>query len=180
MYEQDKKVILTREGIVAQHQRDLLVELLKTIVAEGFWIALNVLVTFNLVNAWYECTWFVRIVLLLMVPLLWFIAVLVAITIVQTAIRLIYMKNGKYTIEVDRVGLLKLKTEEEYHTSPSGRGSGYTEIVTNQYVYFEKYGMVKSNRPLKNGQECYLLVVLTKKPHVRGFWECDDHEIQGV
>ena len=40
MYEQDKKVILTREGIVAQHQKDLLVELLKTIVAECFFIAI--------------------------------------------------------------------------------------------------------------------------------------------
>ena len=180
MYEQDKKVILTREGIVAQHQHDLLVELLKTIVAEVFFIAICVLITFNLINGWHDCTWFGRIALLLIVPLVWFIAALVANTIVQTAIRLMYMKQGKYTIEVDRVGLLKLKTEEEYHANPSGRGRGYTEIVTNQYVYFEKYGMVKSNRPLANGQECYLLVVQTKKPHVRGFWECDIHEITGI
>ena len=177
--EQDKKVILTREGIVAQHQRDLLVELLKTIVAEVFFIAISVLVTFNLVNGWHGHTWFWRIAFLLLVPLMWFIAVLVVNTIVQTAIRLIHMKNGKYTIEVDRVGLLKLKTEEEYVHSPGSR-NGHTEIVTNQYVYFEKYGMVKSNRPLANGQECYLLVVQTKKPHVRGFWECDIHEITGV
>lgn len=179
MYEQDKKVILTREGIVAQHQRDLLIELLKTIVAEVFFIAISVLITFNLVNGWHGHTWFWRIAFLLLVPLMWFIAVLVANTIVQTAIRLIYMKKGKYTIEVDRVGLLKLKTEEEYVHSPGSR-NGHTEIVTNQYVYFEKYGMVKSNRPLANGQECYLLVVLTKKPHVRGFWECDIHEITGI
>ena len=179
MYEQDKKVILTREGIVAQHQRDLLIELLKTIVAEVFFIALSVLVTFNLVNGWHGHTWFWRIAFLLLVPLMWFIAVLVVNTIVQTAIRLMYMKKGKYTIEVDRVGLLKLKTEEEYVHSPGSR-NGHTEIVTNQYVSFEKYGMVKSNRPLANGQECYLLVVLTKKPHVRGFWECDIHEITGI
>lgn len=179
MYEQDKKVILTREGIVAQHQRDLLIELLKTIVAECFFIALSVLVTFNLVNGWHGHTWFWRIAFLLLVPLMWFIAVLVVNTIIQTAIRLIYMKNGKYTIEVDRVGLLKLKTEEEYVRSPGSR-RGHTEIVTNQYVSFEKYGMVKSNRPLANGQECYLLVVQTKKPHVRGFWECDIHEITGI
>ena len=179
MYEQDKKVILTREGIVAQHQRDLLIELLRTIVAEVFFIAISVLVTFNLVNGWHGHTWFWRIAFLLLVPLMWFIAVLVVNTIVQTAIRLMYMKQGKYTIEVDRVGLLKLKTEEEYVHSPGSR-NGHTEIVTNQYVYFEKYGMVKSNRPLANGQECYLLVVLTKKPHVRGFWECDIHEITGI
>ena len=179
MYEQDKKVILTREDIVQQHQRDLLVELLKTIVSEVFFIAFCVLITFNLINGWHDCTWFGRIALLLIVPLVWFIAALVANTIVQTAIRLMYMKQGKYTIEVDRVGLLKLKTEEEYVHSPGSR-NGHTEIVTNQYVYFEKYGMVKSNRPLANGQECYLLVVLTKKPHVRGFWECDIHEIKGI
>ena len=179
MYEQDKKVILTREGIVAQHQRDLLVELLRTIVAEVFFIAISVLITFNLINGWHGHTWFWRIAFLLLVPLMWFIAVLVVNTIVQTAIRLMYMKQGKYTIEVDRVGLLKLKTEEEYVHSPGSR-NGHTEIVTNQYVYFEKYGMVKSNRPLANGQECYLLVVQTKKPHVRGFWECDIHEITGI
>ena len=179
MYEQDKKVILTREDIVQQHQRDLLVELLKTIVAEVFFIGICVLITCNLINAWHECTWFGRIALLLIVPLLWCIAALVANTIAQTAIRLMYMKQGKYTIEVDRVGLLKLKTEEEYVHSPGSR-NGHTEIVTNQYVYFEKYGMVKSNRPLANGQECYLLVVQTKKPHVRGFWECDIHEITGI
>ena len=179
MYEQDKKVILTREGIVAQHQRDLLVELLKTIVSECFFIAICVLITFNLINGWHDCTWFGRIALLLIVPLVWFIAALVANTIVQTAIRLMYMKQGKYTIEVDRVGLLKLKTEEEYVHSPGSR-NGHTEIVTNQYVYFEKYGKAKSNRPLKNGQECYLLVVLTKKPHVLKFWECDIHEITGI
>lgn len=179
MYEQDKKVILTREGIVAQHQRDLLVELLRTIVAEVFFIAISVLITFNLINGWHGHTWFWRIAFLLLVPLMWFIAVLVVNTIVQTAIRLMYMKQGKYAIEVDRVGLLKLKTEEEYVHSPGSR-NGHTEIVTNQYVYFEKYGMVKSNRPLANGQECYLLVVQTKKPHVRGFWECDIHEITGI
>ena len=179
MYEQDKKVILTREGIVAQHQHDLLVELLKTIVAEVFFIAICVLITFNLINGWHDCTWFGRIALLLIVPLVWFIAALVANTIVQTAIRLMYMKQGKYTIEVDRVGLLKLKTEEEYVHSPGSR-NGHTEIVTNQYVHFEKYGKVKSNRPLKNGQECYLLVVQTKKPHVLKFWECDIHEITGI
>lgn len=180
MYEQDKKVILTREGIVAQHQHDLLIELLKTIVAQGFFIAFCVLVTWSTVAKWHSRIWLGSAVMILLTVLFWFVAVLVANTIIQTAIRLMYMKQGKYTIEVDRVGLLKLKTEEEYHTSPSGRGSGYTEIVTNQYVYFEKYGMVKSNRPLANGQECYLLVVLTKKPHVRGFWECDIHEITGI
>ncbi|MBO7296184.1 MAG: hypothetical protein J6V39_02905 [Clostridia bacterium] len=179
MYEQDKKVILTREDIVAQHQRDLLVELLKTIVAECFFIAFCVLVTWSTVAKWHSRIWLGSAVMILLTVLFWFVAVLVANTIIQTAIRLMYMKQGKYTIEVDRVGLLKLKTEEEYVHSPGSR-NGHTEIVTNQYVYFEKYGMVKSNRPLANGQECYLLVVLTKKPYVRGFWECDIHEIKGV
>ncbi len=180
MYEQDKKVILTREGIVEQHKRDLLIELLKTIVAEAFFIVFCVLVTRNMLVNWYDYTWFFRAGLILLTVFVWLIAALVANTAVQQAIRLLCLRQGKYAIEIDRVRLLELKTEEEYTPSRSGRGSGRTEIVTNQYVYFEKYGKVKANRPLQNGQECYLLVVLTKKPHVRGFWECDIHEIKGV
>ena len=178
MYEQDKKVILTREDIVAQHKNDLILGLLKTVVAEVFFIAICALITSSLITGWQDRTWFARIVFLVMVPLVWFIAALVANTIVQIAIRLRYMNKGKYTIETDRVQLLECKTEEEYHASPNG--NGHTEIVTNQYVYFEKYGKVKSNRPLQNGQECYLLVVQTKKPHVLKFWECDIHEITGI
>lgn len=179
MYEQDKKVILTKSDVVQQNQRDLLVDLLKTIVGEVFFVGFCALITWHLVNNWQDHTWFVRIALILMAVVLWAIAVMVGIATVQHAIRLLYLHRGKYAIEIDRVGLLKLKTEEEFKSSPSGRG-GHTEIVTNQYVYFEKYGMVKSNRPLKNGQECYLLVVLTKKPHVIKFWECDIHEITGI
>lgn len=179
MYEQDKKVILTKSDVVQQSQRDLLLDLLKTIVGEAFFVGFCALITWFLVNNWQDHTWFVRISLILIAAFLWAVAVMVAIATVQHAIRLLCLHKGKYAIEIDRVGLLKLKTEEEYHASRSGRG-GYTEIVTNQYVYFEKYGMVKSGRPLSNGQECYLLIVLTKKPHVIKFWECDIHEIQGV
>ncbi len=182
MYESDKKVILTREDIVEQHKHDQLVECLKNIVAEGFFIAFCVLVTWSTVANcanWFSRMWVVCVVMILLTALFWFVAVMSAIATVQSVIRLLYLRQGKYAIEIDRVGLLKLKTEKEYKASRSGRG-GHTEIVTNQYVYFEKYDMVKSGRPLKSGQECYLLVVLTKKPHVRGFWECDIHEIQGI
>ena len=179
MYENDKKVILTREDIVQQHQHDLLIELLKTIVAEVFFIAFCVLVTWNTVAKWHSRTWFACAVMILIAVILWAVAVMVVAAIRQQCMRLLYMRQGKFTIEIDRVGLLELKTEEEYVSSPGSRG-GHTEIVTNQYVFFEKYGKVKSNRPLANGQECYLLVVLTKKPYVRGFWECDIHEIKGV
>lgn len=177
MNEQDRKVILTKSGIVQQSQRDMLLDLLKTIIGEVFFVGFCVLITQYQIAHWQDNNWFVRVVLILIALLFWAVAVIVALATVQHAIRLLYLKRGKYAIEIDRVGLLKLKTEEEYKSSPSGRG-GHTEIVTNQYVYFEKYGMVKSNRPLKNGQECYLLVVKTKKPHVRGFWECDIHEIK--
>lgn len=179
MYEQDKKVILTREDIVVQHKNDLIVALLKNAVSEGVFVAICALITHNLITGWHSRTLFARIVLLVMTPLVWFIAALVANTIVQTAIRLRCMNRGKYTIEIDRVNLLELKTEEEFRESRSRRG-GHTEIVTNQYVYFEKYGKIKSDRPLQNGQECYLLVVQTKKPHVLKFWECDIHEIKNI
>lgn len=177
MNEQDKKVILTRQDIVQQHKRDLMVDLGRMVIAEAFFIAFCVLVTCTMISGWYDHGWLYNTAIVPASILLWAIAVLVGIALVQQAVRLSYMHSGKYAIEIDRVSLLELKTEEEYKPSRSGRG-GRTEIVTNQYVYFEKYGKVKSNRPLANGQECYLLVVLTKKPHVLKFWECDIHEIK--
>jgi hypothetical protein len=87
--------------------------------------------------------------------------------------------QGKYALEVDTVDLLELKSEYELRRSVIGRG--YRRVlVTNQYVHFAKYGKFKSERTLRQGQECYLLVVLTKKPHILAIWECDEYEIKGA
>jgi len=178
MNEQDKKVVLKKQEIVQQHKRDLLVDLGKMVIAEVFFIAFCVLVTYTMISGWYDHGWLYNVAIVPASALLWAIAVLVGMALVQQAVRLSCLHSGKYAIEIDRVSLLELKTEEEYHASRSGRG-GHTEIVTNQYVYFEKYGKVKSNRSLANGQECYLLVVLAKKPNILAFWECDEYEIKG-
>ena len=180
MHEQDKKVILKREDIVQQHTKDQMVECGKAAIGTVAMILFGILFTTYIINNWSEFTIFGCIIQVPLCAFVWVLTAMVGYVLVQYAICWLYLHQGKYTMEIDRITLLECKTEEEYHASPSGRGSGYTEIVTNQYVYFEKYGKVKSNRPLKNGQECYLLVVLTKKPHVLKFWECDDHEIKGV
>ena len=179
MHEQDKKVQLTRTDIVQQHTKDQMVECGKTAIGAVALILFGMLFTAYILNNWGDLSIFNRIVEVPMCVLLWALAAVVCYVLVQLAIRLLYLHQGKCTIEIDRVKLLECKTEEEYRHTPGSR-RGHTEIVTNQYVHFEKYGKVKSNRPLKNGQECYLLVVLTKKPHVLKFWECDDHEIKGV
>ena len=180
MHEQDKKVQLTRTDIVQQHTKDQMVECGKTAIGAVALMLFGVLFTAYILNNWGDLSIFNRIVQVPMCAILWALAAVVGYVLVQYAICWLYLHQGKYTMEIDRITLLECKTEEEYTPSRSGRGRGRTEIVTNQYVHFEKYGKVKSNRPLKNGQECYLLVVQTKKPHVRKFWECDIHEIQGV
>ncbi len=177
--EQDRKVILKRGDIVLQHKKDQLTECGKTAVGAVAMLLFGGLFTSYLVNNWNDATILSRIVQVPMCVLIWALAVLVCYVFVQYGIRWLYLSKGKYVLEIDRVKLLECKTEEEYRRAPGSR-RGHTEIVTNQYVHFEKYGKVKANRPLKNGQECYLLVVLTKKPHVLKFWECDDHEIKGV
>ena len=176
MNEQDKKVVLKKQEIVQQHKRDLLVDLGKMVIAEVFFIAFCVLVTYTMISGWYDHGWLYNVAIVPASVLLWAIAVLVGMALVQQAVRLSCLHSGKYAIEIDRVSLLELKTEEEYHASRSGRG-GRTEIVTNQYVYFEKFGKVKSNRSLANGQECYLLVVLTKKPRIIAVYDTDKYEI---
>ncbi len=178
MNQNDRKVILTRTDIVQQHKRDQLSECLQILVGTGIFVLLEALALWITLTNWYDFHWLICVGSVLMIGFFGVMAVLLAIETGKSGIRLWCLHSGNYAIEIDRVRLLECKTEEEYKVSRNG--NGHTEIVTNQYVYFEKYGKVKSNRPLANGQECYLLVVLTKKPHVRGFWECDIHEIKGV
>lgn len=182
MNQDDRKVILTREDIVYQHKRDQLSECLQILVGTGIFVLLEAMTVWITLANWYDFHWLICVGSVLAIGFFAVMAVLLAIVTVNRGLRLWCLHSGNYTIEVDRVGLLELKTEEEVHASRSLGGNAIVRrvIVTNQYVYFEKYGKVKSNRPLANGQECYLLVVLTKKPQVLKFWECDIHKIEGV
>ena len=82
----------------------------------------------------------------------------------------------RYTLELDRVELLELKTEIEW--VPNTLSKGYhREYVTNQYAYFAKHGKYKTKQTLSQGEECYVFVALTKKPQIVAIYQTDEYLI---
>ena len=84
--------------------------------------------------------------------------------------------TDRYTLELDRVELLELKTEVEW--VPNTLRKGYhREYVTNQYAYFAKHGKYKTKQTLSQGEECYVFVALTKKPQIVAIYQTDEYVI---
>ena len=82
----------------------------------------------------------------------------------------------RYTLELDRIELLELKTEAEWVPNPHGKGF-HREYVTNQYAYFAKHGKFKTEQTLSQGEECYVFVALTKKPRIICVYQADEYLI---
>ena len=84
--------------------------------------------------------------------------------------------TDRFTLELDRVELLELKTEVEWVHNTLGRGR-HREYVTNQYAYFAKYGKFKTTQTLEQGEECYVFVALTKEPRIICVYQADEYVI---
>ena len=84
--------------------------------------------------------------------------------------------TDRYTLELDRVELLELKTEVELVPNTLGKGF-HREHVTNQYAYFAKHGKCKTKQSLEQGEECYVFVALTKKPRIIRVYQADEYVI---
>ena len=84
--------------------------------------------------------------------------------------------TDRYTLELDRVELLELKTEVEWVHNTLRKGY-HREYVTNQYAYFAKHGKYKTKQTLSQGEECYVFVALTKKPQIVAIYQADEYLI---
>lgn len=82
----------------------------------------------------------------------------------------------RYTLELDRVELLELKTEAEWTYSTISKG-WRRKYVTNQYAYFAKLGKLKTSQKLHQDEECYVFVALTKKPQIVAIYQTDEYLI---
>ena len=178
MRKEDEKITLWREQIVQKNMKKLLLG------GGAIVLAALILSGFLALFTWGLCSLagnnlFAVIFAVVMLVLLWGGVVLALIGAGILLCQGIYILQGKYVLEVDTVDLLELKSEYELRRNPISRG--YRRVlVTNQYVHFAKYGKFKSDRTLHQGQECYLLVVLTKKPCILEFWECEEYEIKNM
>lgn len=179
MYQENRKTQLWREQIVQENMKKQLIGGgiigLAALILSGF----VALLTWGLCSSMSGSGPFVIIWSIVMLSLLWGVVILLLIGAGALLRDGIYILQGKYVIEVDSVDLLELKSEYEQRRNVFNRGY-HRVLVTNQYVHFAKYGKFKSKRELRQDQECYLLVILTKKPQILEFWECDQYEIKGA
>ena len=179
MHKENEKTTLWREQIVQENMKKQLIGGgiigLAALILSGF----VALLTWGLCSSMSGEGPFVIVWAIVMLVLLWGIVILLFIGAGALLRDGIYILQGKYVIEVDAVDLLELKSEYEHRRNVFSKGY-HRVLVTNQYVHFAKYGKFKSKRELRQDQECYLLVILTKKPQILEFWECDEYEIKGA
>ena len=111
---------------------------------------------------------------------LWIYAGYMAYTAMTANLPLLCLLTGKYTIEVDRVQRIELRSEKNrtYTRSLAAR-MNRPDYVTKQYVDFEKYGQVKLEREteIAQNEQYYVLVALTKTPKIIDFRSCEKYEL---
>ncbi len=111
---------------------------------------------------------------------LWGFAAYVIYIAIKANLPLFCLLTGKYTIEVDRVGRIELRSEKNYsHSRSLIAYLNKPDYVTWQYVYFEHYGEIKTNQKAEfaQGAEYYVLVALTKAPKIIDYRSCEQYEL---
>jgi hypothetical protein len=181
MYEkQTHKIPLKRAEYVKNEQRRLLSEgaLLLAMaaiitVSAAFWTAIIILAHKDTPPVFW-------VLFLLIGVALWGFAAYVVYIAIQANLPLLCLLTGKYTIEVDRVGRIELRSEKNHRYSRSMIAYlNKPDYVTYQYVCFERYGEIRTdkNAEFAQGAEYYVLVALTKTPKIIDYRSCEQYEL---
>ena len=120
-------------------------------------------------------------VLIILISLLfWGTGAILAFLAIQANLSLLYLLTGKYTLEIDRIARMELRSEKNYRHSRSLIGKlSKPDYITYQYVDFAKFGTYKTDtkQSFAKDQEFYVLVVPTKTPTILHLWPCDEYEL---
>ena len=181
MYEKDtRKIPLRRAEYVKQEQRNLLSSgaLLLAIaviiaVFAAIWTAITAIVYTDTPLVFW-------LILLALAIALWGFAAYVVYIAIQANLPLFCLLTGKYTIEVDRIARMELRSEKNYrHSSSLIAYLNKPDYVTYQYVCFERYGEVQTdkNAEFAQGAEYYVLVALTKNPKIIDYRSREKYEL---
>ena len=181
MYEKDtRKIPLRRAEYVKNEQRNLLstgalLLAMAVIIAvfAAIWTAITAMVYTDTPLVFW-------LILLALAIALWGFAAYVVYIAIQANLPLFCLLTGKYTIEVDRIARMELRSEKNHHHSRSLIAYlNKPDYVTYQYVYFERYGEVQTdkNAEFAQGAEYYVLVALTKKPKIIDYRSREKYEL---
>lgn len=181
MYEKDtRKIPLRRAEYIKQEQR-LLFSQGMLFLAMAVIIAVFAAIWTGITAVIYTDTPLVFwLIILALAIALWGFAAYVVYIAIQANLPLFCLLTGKYTIEVDRVGRIELRSEKNHSYSRSLIAYlNKPDYVTYQYVYFERYGEITTdkNAEFAQGAEYYVLVALTKAPKIIDYRSCEQYEL---
>ena len=181
MYEKDtRKIPLRRAEYVKNEQRNLLSSG-ALLLAMAVIIAVFAAIWTGITAVIYTDTPLVFWLFILALAIaLWGFAAYVIYIAIQANLPLLCLLSGKYTIEVDRIARMELRSEKNHSYSRSLIAHlNKPDYVTYQYVYFERYGEIRTdkNAEFAQGAEYYVLVALTKNPEIIDYRPVEKYEL---
>lgn len=178
--EESRKIPLNRGELIQNEQRRLLSEGMLFIAMAAIVTAFAAIWT-GITAVIYTDTPFVFWLFILALAIaLWGFAAYVVYIAIQANLPLLCLLSGKYTIEVDRIARMELRSEKNHRYSRSLIAHlNKPDYITYQYVYFERYGEIKTdkNAEFAQGAEYYVLVALTKTPKIIDYRSCEQYEL---
>ena len=180
MYEkEEKRRVKRRDEVIQNHKQMALSNVVFTVVILLF--IYLIFVPFGIGSIYMaiaESNGFIALILLFSVfALICFASCIIPTVVLSKDLgQNLAILTDRYTLELDRVELLELKTEVEWVHSRLGKGY-HREYVTNQYAYFAKHGKYKTKQTLSQDEECYVFVALTKKPRIICVYQADEYLI---
>lgn len=180
MYEkEEKRRVKRRDELIKDQKHIALLSAVHTVVILAIMYAILLPLGIGcIVMAATECNGFAVLILLFsFVALLCFAGCVIAtLSLGKDFGQNLAILTDRYTLELDRIELLELKTEAEWTYSTISKG-WRRKYVTNQYAYFAKHGKFKTSQELKQDEECYVFVALTKKPKIVSVYQTDEYLI---
>lgn len=181
MYEkQTHKIPLRRAEYIKQEQRLLFSQGMLFLAMAAIVTAFAAIWTAITAIVYTDTPLVFWLILLALAIALWGFAAYLVCFAIKANLPLFCLLSGKYTIEVDRVGRIELRSEKNHRYSRSLIAYlNKPDYVTYQYVCFERYGEVQTdkNAEFAQGAEYYVLVALTKTPKIIAYRSREKYEL---
>ncbi len=181
MYEKEtRKIPLSRAEYIKNEQRLLLSQGMLYLAMAAIITAFAAIWTAVTAVIYTDTPLVFWLFILALAIALWGFSAFIVYIAIKANLPLLCLLSGKYTIEVDRIARMELRSEKNYHHSRSLIAYlSKPDYITYQYVYFERYGEVQTdkNAEFAQGAEYYVLVALTKTPKIIAYRSREKYEL---
>ena len=181
MHDQEsRKIPLNRAAYIKSEQRRLLSQGMLFLAMAAIITAFAAIWTAIIVIVYTDTPLVFWLFLLALAIALWGFSAYVICLAIKANLPLFCLLTGKYAIEVDHIARMELRSEKNYRHSRSLIAYlNKPDYITYQYVCFERYGEVQTdkNAEFAQGAEYYVLVALTKNPKIIDYRPVEKYEL---